>query len=307
MRVAIYTRVSTTDQKVEPQLDQLRAYVTARGWTLVGEFTDHGVSGTRERRPGLDGLMAAARRREIDGVVVAAFDRFARSVGHLLRALAEFEALGVQFVSLREQTDTSTALGRALFVIVGAVAELEHSLIQERARAGIVAAKKRGIRFGRPPQSFNVAEALCLLRSGKSQRAAAHKLGVSARTLARGLEAYNAASGPDSPEVGVGSLPDGTPAAKLGSPDGPADDERRCEKSKKQAASNPRYSPQSELTLRPIGDFVPKPVDVTVRPIGDFVPALPGVATHPAAPGTSAVAGSSDPKPSGIVDRGGQQ
>ena len=185
MRAAPYARVSTPDQHVDGQLHDLRRYVEARGWTLAHEFSDHGVSGTRDRRPGLDALMTAARRREIDVVVVPAFDRFARSVRHLLLALDEFRALGVEFVSLREQVDTSTPLGRMIFTVVAAVAELERELIRERVRLGMAAARRRGTRIGRPPKVRDLTPALREVRAGRGLRAASRASGVPTRTLRR--------------------------------------------------------------------------------------------------------------------------
>ena len=135
-RVAIYARVSTMDQTCEPQLRDLRAYVTARSWQAI-EFVDQGVSGTKEKRPGLDRLLREVKARRIDVVVVAAFDRFSRSVRHLVETLELFRHLGVEFVSLREQIDTGSPLGQAVFTIVAAIAELERGLIAERVRAGL--------------------------------------------------------------------------------------------------------------------------------------------------------------------------
>ena len=136
MRVAIYARVSTADQDCEPQLRDVREYVAARGWRAV-EFIDQGVSGARERRPALDRLLAEVKARKVDVVVVAAFDRFGRSVRHLVETLELFRHLGVEFVSLREQIDTGSPLGQAVFTIIAAIAQLERSLIAERVRAGL--------------------------------------------------------------------------------------------------------------------------------------------------------------------------
>ncbi|MBI5500853.1 MAG: recombinase family protein [Deltaproteobacteria bacterium] len=188
IRCARYLRVSTTDQRTDRQEDDTREFVLRRAWTLTDSFVDH-VSGAREKRPALDRLMAAARRREIDTVVVASFDRFARSTRHLLAALDEFSALGVNFVSLREQIDTSTPLGRTVFVIVAAVAELERDLIRERVRSGLAAARRRGARIGRPPVQVDLPRALALRASGKSLREVARVLGIGAATLHRALQA----------------------------------------------------------------------------------------------------------------------
>src|SRR5712692_3992434 len=150
-RVACYLRVSTTDQTVENQRNDLRAYCKARGWDDVIEYSDTGISGTRERRPGLDRLMGDVKARRIDVVVVAAFDRFGRSVRHLVETLELFRHLGVEFISLREQIDTGSPLGQAVFVIVSAIAELERSLIVERVKSGLRRARADGKRLGRPP------------------------------------------------------------------------------------------------------------------------------------------------------------
>lgn len=150
MRAAIYCRVSTFDQSVSMQLRELRQYAKRRGWKIASEFVDEGVSGAKASRPQLDKLMQDAHKRKFDAVVVWKFDRFARSVSHLLRALETFDSLGIAFVSLSESIDTSTPAGKMVFTVLGAVAELERSLIGERVRAGIRAARARGVRLGRP-------------------------------------------------------------------------------------------------------------------------------------------------------------
>jgi DNA invertase Pin-like site-specific DNA recombinase len=149
-RVAIYTRVSTQDQSTRAQEKELREYAKARQWKVTQHFTDT-ISGAKESRPGLDQLMSDCRKRRVDLVLVWKFDRFARSVSHLLRALEAFEELGIEFVSLSEQIDTSTAAGRMIFTVLGAVAALERSLIAERVRLGIQNARREGKRLGRPP------------------------------------------------------------------------------------------------------------------------------------------------------------
>jgi DNA invertase Pin-like site-specific DNA recombinase len=147
---ALYLRVSTTDQKPDLQYDGLRAYAERAGLRIVQDYCDVGVSGRREGRPQLNALMAAARNREIDCVLVWKFDRFARSTRHLLAALEEFNHLGVRFVSVQDQIDTDSPMGRAMFTIIGAMAELESSLISERVTAGMRAAEMRGKHLGRP-------------------------------------------------------------------------------------------------------------------------------------------------------------
>src|SRR5712692_3664919 len=139
MRAGIYARVSTSNQGQDPRVQtrELREYCDRRGWIVAGEYADVGISGGTEKRPELDRLMSDAHKRRFDVVAVWRFDRFARSVSHLLRALETFNALGIAFVSLSEQMDTTTPTGKMVFTVLGAVAELERSLIAERVRAGI--------------------------------------------------------------------------------------------------------------------------------------------------------------------------
>lgn len=186
-RVAIYARVSTTNhgQDVSMQTRELREYCERRGWTVVGEFIDAGISGTKEKRPELDKLMAEAHRRRFDVVAVWKFDRFARSVSHLLRALETFNALGVAFVSLSESLDTSTPAGKMVFTVLGAVAELERSLIAERVRAGLRNARAKGKSLGRPRKSIDRGRIEALRNQGLSWRAIANQLGVGLGTLYR--------------------------------------------------------------------------------------------------------------------------
>jgi DNA invertase Pin-like site-specific DNA recombinase len=149
-RTAIYLRVSTAEQKPDLQYDGLSAYAAHAGLNVVQDYFDVGVSGRREGRPKLNALMTAARNREIDCVLVWKFDRFARSTRHLLVALEEFNHLGVRFISVQDQIDTDSPMGRAMFTIIGAMAELESSLISERVTAGMRAAESRGKHLGRP-------------------------------------------------------------------------------------------------------------------------------------------------------------
>lgn len=150
-RTALYLRVSTPDQKLDLQYDGLRGYADRAGLQIVGDYCDIAVSGRREGRPRLNALMASVRNREVDCVLVWKFDRFARSTRHLLTALEEFDHLGVRFISVQDQIDTASPMGRAMFTIIGAMAELESSLISERVTAGMKAAATRGKRLGRPP------------------------------------------------------------------------------------------------------------------------------------------------------------
>jgi DNA invertase Pin-like site-specific DNA recombinase len=165
-RTALYLRVSTADQKPDLQYDGLRGYAARAGLDIVGDYCDVAVSGRREGRPHLNALMAAARNREIDCVLVWKFDRFARSTRHLLLALEEFDHLGVRFVSVQDQIDTGSPMGRAMFTIIAAMAELESSLISERVTAGMRTAETRGKHLGRPPTSPRiVSEIEALARS----------------------------------------------------------------------------------------------------------------------------------------------
>ncbi len=184
MRAALYARVSTLDkgQDVEVQLRELREYCARRGWTAV-EYVDNGVSGTKDNRPQLNALMHDARRRKIDCVLVARFDRFARSVSHLLRALEEFRSLGIDFVSLNEACDTTTPQGKMLFTILGAVAEFERALICERVRAGLANARTKGRLPGPKPLALDLAHVAHRRSAGESLRSIAASLGVSPALL----------------------------------------------------------------------------------------------------------------------------
>jgi len=156
-RAALYCRVSTVDQHPETQLLDLRQFAVQRGFQIVETYTDHGVSGTKARRPALDKMMEDSRRHKFDAVMVWSCDRLARSTKHLLQLLDEMNGFGIQFLSQREAIDTDGALGRAIIVIVSAIAELERSLIVERVRAGMRRAKLEGRRIGRAPLQVNRA------------------------------------------------------------------------------------------------------------------------------------------------------
>ena len=150
MRVAIYCRCSTTEQSVDPQLDVLRKYAEAWELEIVGEYKDVGVSGTRDRRNGLDALVKDARKRCFDAVACVKLDRMARSVRHLTTMAAELESLGVDLIAVDQSLDTSTPSGRLLFHVLGAIAEFERDLIVERTKAGVESARRRGRHPGRP-------------------------------------------------------------------------------------------------------------------------------------------------------------
>lgn len=187
-RCAIYARVSTHDQSPQMQLDALREYATRRGLEIVAEHVDHGVSGTKARRPELDRLMEASRKRKHDLVIVYRFDRMARSTTHLLRVLEEFQSLGVEFVSYSENLDTSTPIGRAMFTIIGALAELERNLIVERSTEGQRRARARGKHVGRPRRAVDTDMILHLRqREGLSLRTIADRVGVSTTIVQRAL------------------------------------------------------------------------------------------------------------------------
>ncbi len=162
---------------------------------MAGEYVDLGISGVKEKRPQLDRLMVEAHRRRFDAVIVWKFDRFARSVSHLLRALETFQALGIHFVSLSESLDTSTPAGKMVFTVLGAVAELERSLIVERVRAGMRNAKAKGKLIGRPAKTFLDQGARRSIweahrRGGVSLRQLAAQFSTSLGTVQRCIEAY---------------------------------------------------------------------------------------------------------------------
>jgi len=182
-RIAIYARVSTTDQSTESQLLDLRRYTRERGWTIFKEYCDNGISGTKDNRPALNELMNDAKKRRFDAVLVWRFDRFARSTKHLILALEEFRNLGVDFVSYQENIDTSSPLGSAIFTIISAVAQLERDIIAERVKAGLRRAKENGKVIGRPKALFSVEEAYKLRLRGLSLREIGEKIGVSRTTV----------------------------------------------------------------------------------------------------------------------------
>src|SRR5712691_4875436 len=156
MRTALYLRVSTSHQKPALQADGLRRYAARAKLEIIAEYVDVAVSGRKEGRPQLQALMRAARHHEFDCVLVWKFDRFARSVAHLLKALEEFNHLGIRFISMQDQVDTQSPMGKAIFTVIGAMAELESSLISERVKAGMEAARARGKQFGRPATPAHV-------------------------------------------------------------------------------------------------------------------------------------------------------
>ena len=187
MRVAIYTRVSTSDQTCETQRHVLHQFISARGWTLAREYSDT-MSGATNSRPNLNQLMADARKKRFDAVLVYKFDRFGRSMQHLVTSLDEFNALGIAFISYSEGIDTTTPSGKMVFGVLASLAEFERSLIRERTSLGMMRAKREGKHCGRPKAQFSRLKAQRLvLDEGLSRRSAAKVLGVSHSTLCRAL------------------------------------------------------------------------------------------------------------------------
>jgi DNA invertase Pin-like site-specific DNA recombinase len=165
------------------QTRELEEYCHRRGWPVFDTYVDNGFSGKKDSRPQLNRMMQDAHERRFDVVVVRRFDRFARSVSHLLRALEGFNALGIQFVSLSEQVDTNTPTGKMIFTVLGAVAELERNLIVERVRAGLRHARAKGTRLGRPRKSVDTAAIASLRANEHSWRAISRRMGVSVGTV----------------------------------------------------------------------------------------------------------------------------
>lgn len=200
VRTAIYARVSTANNGQDPSMQtrELRDYCERRGWIIVGEYVDVGISGTKERRPELDRLMADAHRRRFDAILVWKLDRFGRSLRHLVNALAELEPRGIAFISLRDNLDLSTPSGRLMFQIIGAMAEFERALIAERVRAGMRNAKAKGHRIGRPAHvpltdRLRVEIAEAYQHKEGSLRAIATRFGTSLGTVQRCVAPYQRA------------------------------------------------------------------------------------------------------------------
>jgi len=183
-RAVLYCRVSTGDQHLETQLLDLRELAKQRGLEIVREYSDI-ISGAKSKRPGLDQLMSDARRHRFDVVLVAAFDRIARNVRHFLDVLDELNHLGIQFISLRENIDTGGPLGRAMLTIIGAISELERSLIVERVKAGMRRAKLEGRRIGRTPLDIDREQVVSDRRSGMSLTQVSKKHHISRASVCR--------------------------------------------------------------------------------------------------------------------------
>jgi DNA invertase Pin-like site-specific DNA recombinase len=186
MRVALYGRVSTLNgQNPETQLIELREYASHRGWEVAGEYVDAGVSGSKDSRPSLNRMMAQAHQRRFDAILVWKLDRFGRSLKHLVTAIAELEALGVTFVSLKDNWDLGTPSGRLMFQIVGAMAEFERELIRERIRAGMRRRKLEGMALGRAPIQIDHARLVADRLSGMSLTQVAKRYSVSRASVVR--------------------------------------------------------------------------------------------------------------------------
>lgn len=187
-RAAIYARVSTTDQTCRNQLLELHRYAAARGWTAA-DYVDQGVSGAKDRRPALDTLLADARRRRFDVLVVWRLDRLGRNLRHLVTLLEDVQALGIAFVSLAEGIDATTPAGKLQMHILAAIAEFERARIAERVRAGLARVKAQGQRLGRRPHriSDNDLDRVASL----STRKAAEELGIPSSVLHRARVSRN--------------------------------------------------------------------------------------------------------------------
>lgn len=187
IRAALYARISTLNHGQDPevQLRELREFCQRRGFAIAHEYVDKGISGSRERRPALDKLLADCRKRLVDALVVYRYDRFARSLRQLVNALEEFRSLGIDFISIHEGVDTSTPNGRLVFGIFASIAEFERELIRDRVRSGLAAAKARGKRVGRPRVSVDVRRIESLRRQGRLWAEITRETGISKGTAQR--------------------------------------------------------------------------------------------------------------------------
>jgi DNA invertase Pin-like site-specific DNA recombinase len=184
-RAVLYMRVSTADQTTDNQAHDLQQMAQQRDLVIVERYIDHGISGTRSRRPGLDRMMADARKGKFDVVLVWACDRLARSTKHFLETLDELNRLGIEFISFREQLDTGGALGRAVVTIISVVAELERSLIVERVKAGMRRARLEGRQIGRAPLAIDRAALLRDRARGVKLSQLANTYGISKASVCR--------------------------------------------------------------------------------------------------------------------------
>ncbi|MGO9323523.1 MAG: recombinase family protein [Terracidiphilus sp.] len=184
-RCAIYARVSTVDQRVDNQLFDLRQFAAQRGYEVVAEYTDVGISGSKARRPGLDAMLREARKRKFSILIVSAFDRVARSTKHFLSVIDELDSLGIEFTSKRENIATDGAMGRLFITLISAIAELEADLIKERVRAGIRRRRLEGLRVGRVPLDVDHASLVEDRMRGMSLTDVAKRYGVSRASVVR--------------------------------------------------------------------------------------------------------------------------
>ncbi len=206
-RAALYVRVSTPDQHVESQLYDLRELAAQRGFEVIHEYEDRGVCGKKARRPGLDALMADARRKKFSVVLVAAFDRIARSTRNFLQVVDELDSLGIEFISRREGVATGDAMGRLFVTIISAIAELERSLVVERVKSGMRRARLEGRQIGRARLNVNREQVLQDRRSGMSLTEVANKHRISRASVCRLMK--EASTNPDVAVPALaGSLPE---------------------------------------------------------------------------------------------------
>jgi len=190
-KAAIYARVSTQEQSISSQLLDNRQLAEQRGFQVVKEYSDVGISGTKARRPGLDALMADARQRKFNVVLVAAFDRLARSTKHFLLLVEELDSLGIELVSKREGLASGDAMGRLFMTIISAIAELERSLVIERVRSGMRRARLEGRQIGRARLDVNREQVVLDRRSGLSLTQVAKKHNISRASVCRLMKEAN--------------------------------------------------------------------------------------------------------------------
>lgn len=192
MKVALYARVSTLNGHQDPelQLTAMREFCASRGWQVIEEYVDKGFSGAKDSRPSLNKMMKDAHQCKFAAVVVWKLDRFGRSLRHLVNSLAEFEALGIAFVSQTDSLDMTTPGGRLMFNVIASMAQFERELIQERVKAGMKRAKAKGSKIGRPrAKAFDVPAILARINAGEQRQAIAAELGVSPSLITKRLKA----------------------------------------------------------------------------------------------------------------------
>ncbi len=187
-KVAVYVRVSTKDQSVDMQLNDLERYSKERRLSIFNVYKDNGVSGTKETRPALSELMNDAKKRKFDTVLVWRFDRFARSTKHLVTALYEFRNLGIDFISYQENIDTSSPLGEAIFTIISVMSKLECDIIAERVKGGLRKAKANGKRLGRPKSEIDIDKLAEFRKQNMSIRKIASEMKLSKGTIEKALK-----------------------------------------------------------------------------------------------------------------------